>query len=84
MQNRPQKGLFRQPVPQLTQTGMYSSIRPYLKGEIRERLENPRELHLEVDNRTGDDLTFRGQSPSSVKALLLDEVTRLEQKWKLS
>ncbi len=67
----------------IRETGTYSSIRPHLSQEILERLENPRELHIEVDNRTGGDLTVRGQSPSSVKTLLLDEVTRLEQEWSL-
>lgn len=65
-------------------TATYSAMRPHLKQEIRERLENPRELHVEIDDRSGEDrLAVRGQSPSSVKNLLLDEVTRLEQEWGL-
>jgi hypothetical protein len=67
----------------ILETGMYSQISPYLQEEIRERLQNRREMHLEIDNRTGGEVLIRGQSPSSVKTLLLDEVTRLEQEWEL-
>jgi hypothetical protein len=60
-------------------TAVYSDIRPFLKDEIVERFENPREVHVELDTRGGRDVVVRGQTPSSVKTLLLDEVTRIER-----
>ena len=58
----------------------YSAIRPHLKQEVRDSLESPRTVHVEQDSRSGvDGLTVTGKSPSSVKALLLDEVARIEK-----
>src|SRR5918997_6541220 len=66
-------------------TATYSAIRPHLKQEIRERLENPREFHVEIDDRSGvDGVTVRGKTPSSVKTILLDEVARIEKEWGLA
>jgi hypothetical protein len=66
------------------ETATYLQIRPELKREIVERLEDPRHIQVELDNRSGVDRTVVvGQSPSSVKTLLLDEVTRLEREWGL-
>jgi hypothetical protein len=74
---------FNYPEENILETGTYSHIRPYLDQEIVERLEKPRELHVEIDTRGGRDVAIRGQTPSSVKTLLLDEVTRLEREWGL-
>ena len=60
-------------------TATYSAIRPHLKVEVRERLESPRTVHVELDSRSEGGVTISGKSPSSVKTLLLDEVARLEQ-----
>lgn len=65
-------------------TATYSAIRPHLKQEIGERLESPREVHVEVESRDGvSDITISGKSPSSVKNMLLDEVARIERDWGL-
>jgi len=63
-------------------TAAYSDISQYLKDEIKDVLQNRRNIRLELDNRTGGaDTIIKGQDPDSQKTLLLDEVTRIEREW---
>ncbi len=68
----------------ILRTATYSAIRPHLKPEIRDDLENPRLVNVEIDSRSGEDrLVVVNQDPFSVKNTLLDEVARIEGEWQL-
>ena len=51
----------------------YSSLRPYMKKEVRQMLENERAL-----------ITSGGRGPFPRKEYLLDEVARIEKEWGLT